>query len=75
MTVVLLRGGRRLTTALRWSVAPPDAARPVTVSARRLAPILDRAAALILLALAAGLVTRGASLLRKPIDPLRREAT
>jgi hypothetical protein len=75
MTVVVTRGGQRLTSTLPWTVAPPDTARPVTVSARRLAPLLDRAAALIALALAAGAVALAAGRLRRPIDPLRREAT
>ena len=75
MTVAMRRGGRRLTTTLPWTVAPPDTARPVSVSARRLAPLLDRAAALIALALAAGAVALAAGWLRRPIDPLRREAT
>ena len=75
MTVAIRRDGERLTTGLRWAVAPPDTARPVTVSARRLAPLLDRAAALILLSLAAGAVALVVPRLRRPIDPLRREAT
>jgi copper transport protein len=75
MTLAIRRGGRRLTTTLPWTVAPPDATRPVRVSARRLAPLLDRAAALIALALAAGAVALAIGRLRRPIDPLRREAT
>jgi copper transport protein len=76
MTVEIRRGGQRLTSsALRWTVAPADTARPVSVSARRLAPLLDRAAILIALALAAGAVALAIGRLRRPIDPLRREAT
>jgi hypothetical protein len=75
ITVAIERGGRRLTASLPWTVTPPDTARPVSVSARRLAPVLDRAAALVALALVAGAAALAAGWLRRPIDPLRREAT
>jgi copper transport protein len=47
MTALITRGGRRVSVPLRWAVAAPDPARPVTYSARPLAPLLDRAAALL----------------------------
>jgi copper transport protein len=85
MTVVLERGGRRLSTGFAWAVAAPAGARPVVVSARRLAPLLDRAAAALLIALAAGALTVAAWRRRPPrrraspravsmIDPLGKEA-
>jgi copper transport protein len=73
LAVVVERGGRRITAAFPWTVAAPDPARPVVVSARRLAPLLDGAALALLLAAAAGLAVR-----RRPrlsiVDPLGKEA-
>jgi copper transport protein len=73
LAVVVERGGRRLTAAFPWSVAAPDPARPVVVSARRLAPLLDGAALALLLAAAAAIAVR-----RRPrlsiVDPLGKEA-
>jgi copper transport protein len=54
LTVVVQRGGRFLSAPFRWRVEPADPARAVTVSSRRLAPLLDRAALLIVLFLAVG---------------------
>jgi hypothetical protein len=42
--VAVERGGKRTAVAFGWSVEPPDPARPVVHSARRLAPLLDLAA-------------------------------
>ncbi|HMJ36240.1 MAG TPA: copper resistance protein CopC [Baekduia sp.] len=47
MTVRLRRGPERLRAALPWTVEPADPARPVVVSARRLAPLTERAALLV----------------------------
>jgi copper transport protein len=47
MTVRLRRGPQRLRAALPWTVEPADPARPVVVSARRLAPVTERAALLV----------------------------
>jgi copper transport protein len=72
LAVVVERGGRRLTAAFAWAVAAPDPARPVVVSARRLAPLLDGAALALLLAAAAAAAVR-----RRPrlsiVDPLGKE--
>ena len=66
-TVALVRGGRRVRVPVRWAVAAPDPARPVVHSARRLAPLTDRAAAaLVLLALATALAARA-------VRPSRRD--
>jgi copper transport protein len=62
-TVLLDRAGRRLTVPVAWRVEPPDPARPVVHSARRLAPLLQGAAAALALALLAA--TAGALLARR----------
>jgi copper transport protein len=76
-TVTLRRGGERVAVPVTWSVEPPDPARPVVHSARRLAPLLDRAALAVTLVL---LATAAASLLTArrrrrtghlPVAPLR----
>jgi hypothetical protein len=54
MTILLRRGGRRLSASLPWTVAPVDPARPVVVSARRLAPLTDLAALVLMLGCAGG---------------------
>jgi copper transport protein len=73
LAVDVERGGRRLTAAFAWSVAPPDPARPVVVSARPLAPLLDGLALTLLLTAAVAVAVR-----RRPkfsiIDPLGKEA-
>jgi copper transport protein len=56
MSVVVHRSGRALNTRLGWQVEPPDPARPVVVSSRRLATIVDPLA----LALAAAMAFVGA---------------
>jgi copper transport protein len=61
-TVLVERGGKRTGVSFGWSVDRADPARPVVHSARRLAPLLDRAALALALALAilgvAGLLRR-----------------
>jgi copper transport protein len=52
LEVVVTRAGRRLAATFDWTVAAPDLARPVVVSARPLAPLLDAAALALLLAVA-----------------------
>ena len=81
MTAVVVRGGRRLLLPLHWTVAVPDPARPVTYSARPLAPLLDRAAALLALTLGAAAAVavvrrrpRGARR-RSLVHPLGKEAS
>jgi hypothetical protein len=62
MTVLVSRAGHRSASRFGWTVAPPDPARPVKVSARPLAPIADRAAlvGLFVVTLLGGwLATRG----------------
>ena len=71
-----------LAVPFGWTVAAPDPARPVTYSARPLAPLLDRAAALLALLLgcavaaavgcAACAPVRASALL---IEPLGKEAS
>jgi copper transport protein len=46
------RGGRSTRFATHWLLSPPDPARPVVHSARRLAPLVDLAAAMAVLAMA-----------------------
>jgi copper transport protein len=53
MTAIVHRAGQRLVSDFGWRVARPDPARPIVVSASRLAPVLDRVALLGLVALAA----------------------
>ena len=60
MRVIVHRAGRRLATAVAWEVAPPDRARPVVVSSRPLAPVLNRIAALLLIAAALAAAVRAA---------------
>jgi copper transport protein len=43
-TAIVERAGKPTPFAFGWSVEPPDPARPVVHSARRLAPLADRAA-------------------------------
>jgi copper transport protein len=62
-TVFVERGGKRTGVSFGWSVDRADPARPVVHSARRLAPLLDRAALALALALAVFAVAR--SLLRR----------
>jgi copper transport protein len=45
ITVVVRRGGERITLPFTWPVRAADPARPVTYSARPLGPIVDAAAA------------------------------
>ncbi|MDA0166164.1 hypothetical protein OM076_38220, partial [Solirubrobacter ginsenosidimutans] len=75
MTATITRGGRRVVVPLRWTVAPPDPARPVTYSARPLAPLLDRAAALlaVLLVVSAAAAAVGPRITRA--RPIVEEAT
>jgi copper transport protein len=73
IAVVVERGGRRLTATFPWSVAPPDPARPVVLSARPLAPLLDRAALALLIVGAAAVAVRLRPRL-EIIDPLGKEA-
>src|SRR5207342_3547030 len=47
-TVAVERSGERLEVPFSWSIGPPDLARPVTFSSRRLAPLLTWAAAFLL---------------------------
>jgi hypothetical protein len=54
------RAGERLPMRLTWSVEPPDPARAVRISARPLAPLLDRVALALLVLAAAGVVAPGA---------------
>jgi copper transport protein len=79
MTVAIWRAGKRIDVPFSWAVAPPDPARPVTYSAHPLAPLLDRAAAVIVLLLS--IVAVGAALRRMRwsrartlIEPLGKEA-
>jgi hypothetical protein len=59
-SLTLTRAGRPIVVPLRWAVAPPDQARPVVHSTRRLAPVVDGAAvALALAAALAALVAAG----------------
>jgi copper transport protein len=53
MTVVIHRGGQILRAPFRWRVAPPATSRPVVISARPLAPIVDRVALFIVFAVVA----------------------
>ncbi len=53
MTVVVHRSGERLVSHFGWALAPPDPARPIEVSAKPLAPVLDRVALFGLIGLAA----------------------
>jgi copper transport protein len=76
--VEVRREGERLPMRLAWSVEPPDPARAVRISARPLAPLLDRAALALLLlaaagALAPGLVARLRRLHAQPV--LGKEAS
>ncbi|WP_157592657.1 copper resistance CopC/CopD family protein [Solirubrobacter soli] len=82
MTAVIARGTRRVTVPFGWTVAAPDPARPVTYSARPLAPLFDRAAALLALlvagagAAAVGLRRARGGRARSPlIEPLGKEAS
>jgi copper transport protein len=50
LTVRVRRGGRQVAMPFRWSVERPDPARPVSYSARRLAPLLDLGALLLAVA-------------------------
>jgi copper transport protein len=54
MTVRVRRGGKQVSLPFGWSVDEPDPARPVTYSARRLAPLLDLCALLLAVAAIAG---------------------
>jgi copper transport protein len=82
MTVAIWRGGRRIAVPFTWDVAPPDQARPVTYSARPLAPLLDRLAAVVVLLLGLAAAAAAARRLRwsrgpgaRPfIKPLGKEA-
>jgi copper transport protein len=47
-TFVVERRGERFQVPFSWSIGAPDPARPVTFSSRRLAPILNGAAAFLL---------------------------
>jgi copper transport protein len=84
MTATVWRGGERVTAPFRWAVGAPDPARPVTYSARRLAPVLDRVAAfIVLLLVAAGAAVAarrrprraGTSSAVSVIEPVVREAS
>ena len=83
MTVVMRRGGQRLTAGFGWSVSPADRARPVVVSARPLAPLVNAAAAFVLAAAAAGGLALAAARRRRPrssggavmIEPFGKEAS
>jgi copper transport protein len=48
--VIVTRGGHRLVVPFGWRVDPTDPARRVVVSSRRLSPIVNRAALLLLVA-------------------------
>jgi copper transport protein len=74
MTAVISRGGRELRVPFRWSVNAPDPARPVVYSAQPLAPLLDGAAAVVLLALAAAVLTAAARRVAGMIQPVGKEA-
>ena len=50
LDVVVTRGGHRLVVPFGWRIDPADPARPVVVSSRRLSPIVNRAALLLLIA-------------------------
>jgi copper transport protein len=79
MTVAIWRAGRRIEVPFDWAVAPPDPARPVTYSARPLAPLLDRAAAVIVLLLGVAALMAAVRRLRWSraralIEPFGKEA-
>jgi copper transport protein len=68
-TVLVERGGKRTGVSFGWSVDRADPARPVVHSARRLAPLLDRAALAIALALAVLAVAGSLLRRRRPRGP------
>jgi copper transport protein len=77
MTAEIWRGTRRIAVPFAWAVAAPDPARPVTYSARPLAPLLDRAATVVALLLG---IAAAAAVVRRTgahpiIEPLGKEAS
>jgi copper transport protein len=72
MTILVRRGRRRLWGSLPWTIAPADAARPVVVSARRLAPTANAAGLLVALAAAAGGLAIALATARRRSRPSRR---
>jgi copper transport protein len=68
MTALIRRGGDRVSVPLTWAVDAPDPARPVTYSAQRLAPVLDRLAVILTIGLlaAAGLAAAARRRPRRP---------
>jgi copper transport protein len=59
MAVEVRRAGQRISSGFGWTVASPDRARPVKVSAHPLAPLFDRIALLVLLLVVAWLAGSG----------------
>ena len=74
MRIVLSRAGERLANGFEWRVAPPDPARPVSVSAQPLAPLVDRIAVGLLFLLVAAAVCVISLRRLRPRNPSEVEA-